>query len=244
MIRTMDAAFLNRVVNDETVRPFVGGEGDLDLTPALANPANVALVNEHGGFLFEFHDPGRYEGHTMFLPSGRGAAAFGAAADAFRYLFTRTEAVEIVTKVPGSNRGADLMARRLGFQSMFERQGAWPDGSKIEYWGLSLDRWRALDKTLPGEGRAFHDLLEAAKSAAGSALDTHPDDDAHDRAAGLAVLMAKAGQVRKAAWAYNRWARFAGYQLIELLSEAPAVIDVKDAIVAVRDGELEVLKCR
>ena len=244
MKRTLDATFLNRVANDESVRPTIGGSGDVDLSSVIADPGNFAFVSDHGGFILAYDEPGRYGLHTLFLPEGRGANVLASAKDAFRYMFTRTDCVEIVTKVAGSNRPADLMARRAGFSPIFIRQGIWPDGSDVTFFAMTLDAWRASDPGLAEVGHDFHEMLAAAKRATGSELPTHPDDDAHDRAAGAAALMASAGQARKAVWTYNRWARLAGYQTIEVLSEAPPIIDVRDALVTVANGELEVLSCR
>lgn len=239
----MDASNLNRVANDPAVHPGLGVVGTVDLSPALANPINVALENEHGGFLFLNVGDGRYELHTMFRPEGRGRAALDAAAEAFRFMFIETPALELLTKTAHSNPAAALMARRAGFTPSFVREAAWVDGGALTYYSLTLDRWVAQDPAVAQEGAAFHAMIEGAKQRCGSELATHPDDEAHDRAAGAASLMARAGSVRKAVWAYSRWARFAGYQTIELMSDIPPVIDVRDALIGVRDGKLEVLKC-
>lgn len=244
MQRTMDASHLNAVANDPDVRPQLGGVGELDLTGLLADASNVALQNEHGGFIFCRQDAGRYELHTLFRPAGRGLALLTAAADAARYMFTATDCLEIVTKCPEPNRAADVMVRRCGFRPLFERAGAWEDGSAIRYFWLSLEDWRGQDPVIVDEGEAFHDLIERAKRERGSELPIHPDDEAHDRAAGAAMLMAKAGQVRKAVWSYNRWAMLAGYAPVKLLSETPPVIDIQDAVLGLRGGALEVLLCR
>jgi len=244
LARTMDARFLNRVANDPVVRPWLGGEGAIDLTGALADPKNIALVGEFGGFVFLWDEATRYELHTLFLSEGRGAGVLPAAEEAFRFLFTATDCLEIVTKIPEGNRAADLMARRAGFTPTFAREAAWPDGSRVVYFTLTLDAWRAKDSALAEEGKAFHQLIEAAKARTGSTMPTHADDEAHDRAAGAAALMAKAGNAQKAVWLYNRWARLASYQSIEIKTIAPPVIDVRDAVLTVRSGDLEVLGCR
>jgi hypothetical protein len=243
--RTMDAAFVNAVANDPTVRPLIGNpdDGPLDFAAFLADPANVALTWEWGAFLFARHDPARYELHTLILPEGRGAGVLPAFADAARWVFTATDASELVTQVAGSNRAAGLMARRAGFRPIFEREGAWHDGSGVTFFAFGLDDWRARDDTLALEGRAFHEALEAAKAAAGSTLPPHPDDEAHDRAVGAACLMAKAGNPRKAAHTYNRWARFAGYAPAALVAEAPPVFDIGEAVFAFTP-ELEIMKCQ
>lgn len=240
----MDATHLNMVANDPEVRPHIGGEGQLDLSDVLADPRNVALQNEHGGVVFLKQEDGRYELHTMFLRSGRGRQILEFASTSFRYMFTATDCTEIVTRVPEPNKAADSAARRTGFRPIFERRAAWADGSAVRYFWLPFEDWRAQDDTLVAEGHAFHELVEQAKREKGSELPTHPDDEAHDRAAGAAFLMAKAGQPRKAVSTYNRWASLAGYAPLALLSESPPIIDIQDAVLGLRNGALEVLLCR
>jgi len=240
MKRTMYADHLNAVAND----PSVASGAQIDLTAVLSNPANVAFENEHGGFIFIKDEAARYELHTLFLPEGRGAAVLPNAAEAFRRMFIETDCMEIITKVAGSNRAADMMARRAGFRPIFTRTAAWVDGSDLTFFVMTFDDWRARDGEVALAGHAFHHLLEGAKARTGSTHDNHADDEAHDRAAGAASLMVLAGNAPKAVWAYNRWARFAGYQTIELQAVQPPVIDVRDAVLGVREGKLEVLFCR
>lgn len=240
----MDASHLNAVANDPSVRALLGGEGEINLSDVLADARNVALQNEHGGFLFLNQGEGRYDLHTLFRRSGRGRALLDAATFAARYMFTTTDCVEIVTRCPEPNRAADFMVRRCGFRPLFERQGAWVDGSAIRYFWLPFEDWRGQDPAISAEGHAFHETIERAKRERDSSLPIHPDDAAHDRAAGASVLMARAGQARKAVSTYNRWASLAGYAPIALLSEAPLIIDVQDAVLGLSSGALEVLLCR
>lgn len=242
--RTLSADFLNEVANDNAVRPFVGGTGYVDVGPVVTNPQNVALVNDHGGFIFTRDEATRFEVHTLFLPAGRGASALAAAEEAARFMFTATDCQEIITKVPASNVAADNLTRRMGFSALFSRAGVWADGSDVTFYSLTLDAWRASDPTLEAEGEAFHDRLSAAKFATGSELEEHAHDEAHERAVGAAMLMARAGNAAKAVWIYNRWARLAGYQTIEQVSLAPVLIDVRDAIVGVTGDRVEVVLCR
>lgn len=246
--RTMDAGFLNTVVNDPTVRPWLGGEGELDLTAVIANPANYAFVTAGGGWLLVKHEAGVYELHSQFVKEARGRHVFEVGREAIRRFFAETDALEIVTKVPVKNRPASVGACLMGFAERFRRSNAWqcPDGGMcdVSYQALTIDAWVATDAELPAQGDRFHSALEATKARCGSPLPTHPDDEAHDRAAGAAALMMMGGNPRKAVWFYNRWARLAGYATIELVSESPPVLDVRDAIVGVRNGDLEVLLCR
>lgn len=244
--RTMDATHLNDVANDESVLPFLGfgGQGRLDLSPIINDPANVAIESEHGGFIAVNQGAGQYEVHSMFLPEGRGAGSAALAAVAFRYMFTATDALRIVTKVPASNPAAASLARAVGFRPAFERKGVWLDGSDVAYHALAFDAWVARDPVVLERGDWFHEQLAAAKAAVGSELPEHDDDPAHDRAVGAAVLMLQAGNPLKAALTYNQWAAFAGYAPLTIRSFTPVVIDVVDAIVAVTGETMEVLKCR
>lgn len=248
--RTLDAETLNAAGNHPEVFPHLGltGEpGDLDVSGLVANPANVAMANEHGGFIGENLGNGTYEVHSLFTPEGRIGLA-RATAQGLRYLFTATDCMKVVTKVPACNRPAAALARVSGFVPVFDRADAWgaPDGVRcaVSYQAITFDQWKARDPELEAEGHRFHDALETTKAAAGSELSTHPDDPAHDRAVGAAALMIRAGNVAKAVVLYNEWARFAGYAPITLLSLTPPIIDVLDAVVTARDGEMEILSCR
>lgn len=244
----MDAALLNSVANHPDVRGALGGEGAIDLAPAIDDPANIALVNEAGGFLVMRQGPALYEAHTLFLPEGRGDRAIAAMQQGMRYLFTETDCLELRTRIPGNNPAAAMFARVSGFREIFTRDRAWPvsggEPVSISYQTQTFDNWRARDPLIAAFGHAFHEELEVAKQAAGSALDQHPDDPAHDRAVGASFLMIRAGNVRKGVATYNRWASLAGYANITLLSETPPILDVVDAIVTMRNGAMEVLKCR
>lgn len=251
--RTMDATFLNEVANHPDVRPYLGAPQvpTLDLTQIVQDPGNVVLVNEHGGWVLHPIMPTVYELHTMFLPEGRGRAYFAAAKEALRYVFAQTDCLEIVTKCPDDNGPARMAASLVGFRERFRRDGAWkawdqdpeaPPQVGLSFQVFSVDDWFVRDKACLAAGREFHAALEEAKVAAGSELPVHPEDDAHDRAVGAAALMIKAGQTDKGVAFYNRWAIFAGYATIAAVSQG--VVDVRDAIVEVRDGQMGVLLCR
>jgi hypothetical protein len=242
----MDAGRLNRVANHPDVRPWLGGEGPVNWAPTLADSRNVALETGHGGWVFINLGDGRYEVHSQMLPEGRGD--WEAARAALRVMFTATDCMEVVSKVPDGNAGAKGIARAMGFQELFRREACWrnPGGDivGISYVGLTLDRWRGRDETLVAAGEWWHENLERAKAEAGSDLPTHPHDEAHERAVGASVLMFKAANPRKGVREYNRWALLAGYAPILLLSEHPVVVDARDAIVSLKGDDLEVLSCR
>lgn len=240
--RTMDATFLNEVANRPDVRPFLGGgDGDLDLTAICQNTDNVVLeAPGKGGWLLQPILPGVYELHTIFLPEARGREYFAIAKAAMTYLFTHTDAVEIVTKCPDDNGGARMAASLMGFRERFRREEAWTPGVGISFQVLSMDDWVARSKECLLAGQAFHRALDKARGDAG--VEAHPDDAAHDRAAGAAYLMIQAANTGKGVAFYNRFAVFAGYATIAALSQN--VVDIRDAVVEVYEGEMRVLTVR
>jgi hypothetical protein len=246
--RTMDAAFLNTVANHPDVRPALGGMGDLDQSPLLANPENVALEGEHGGFVAVKLAPGLYECHSMFLPEGRGAAAQAAMAEGLRYLFAQTDCGQVVTKCPENNGAAKGAARAMGFSPMFKLEKAWPveDGEPvgIEVVTLTMHKWVSRDAEVEATGKWFHQRLEELTEAAGKPIPEHFEDPAHNRAVGAACLMFQAGNPGKAQAFYNLWARIAGYPQIRIMSFNPVIVDMDQVVVSVNGDDMEVLLCR
>lgn len=239
--RTMDAAFLNEVCNHPEVHPWLGHEGVIDVTPAVSNPANFALVTEGGGFIVIQHEPGVYEVHSQFLPEARDSTV-QAMRDGMDYVFTRTDCHTLLTQVPDNNKAALHLAKCGGFKKLFWRELT-PRGPTA-FMALRIDEWIQGNAELEADGEWFHDKLEAAKEAFGSQLPIHPHDPAHERAVGASVRMMKAGNYAKAVVSYNRWAGFAGYAPIALISQVPPLIDVGDAVIEIKDRDMEVVLCR
>lgn len=249
MIRTFDATLLNSVVNHPDVRPWLGGTGEIDLSEVIADPANITLETEHGGYILARHPylHGVYEAHSQFLPEGRGEEAAAARDEGFRWLFTHTDCVEVITRVPSINRAALAYTKQSGFLPTFVQDGAFVQDDErhdLHFFSLPLIRWAMLDSQTILDGRAFHEQLEAAKATAGSERVTHADCDAHDRIVGAAMAMIKAGNTHKALAFYNGWSTVTGYEPLQLLSLNPPVLDVQDAIVTLQNGALSFLKVR
>lgn len=245
--RTMDATLLNRVANDPAVRPFLGGDGPIDVAPLLANPANLAGVSEHGGFVCIAQGPRRYEVHSLFLPERPRGETVRAMRAAVNYFFAFTDGWELVTKVPVSNLAAIGLARLAGFEALFNARIQWSAADRCElvFLSLSIDRWALHAAETLTLGGWLHEQFEQAKAAHASRLPAHSDDDdAHDRMAGAAVLMVQAGQPQKAVEFYNRWAKFAGYPGVRLLRESPTVLDLEGLVIEARGQEIEVLSCQ
>lgn len=239
--RTFEAGHLNAIANLPDVRPLLGGVGEIDLAHVLEVPENIALVTEHGGFVLTRVAPSMYEVHSLFQP-GHGTHPIKAMRAAQEWMFTRTDAVSIFSKVPASNRAAKGLAVVGGLQPVFERDHAL--FGPTQFVELSLMHWAMNCGELEAHGERFHALLDAAKAAAGSGLPKHPHDAAHERAVGASLLMFERGQPHKAAAFYNLWAGVAGYQPITLLGVAPIAVDAGDAVLGMGVNGLEVLKCR
>ncbi|MEN6505019.1 MAG: hypothetical protein ABFD92_10795 [Planctomycetaceae bacterium] len=247
--RVYSADLLNHVVNHPEVRPWVGFPwlGRLDLTQAVADPRNVLLMAEGGGFLFIQQEPGIYEVHSQFLPDHRGENVIAAARDAERFMFTRTDCIEIRSKVPHGNVAASAFARKMRYELQFERTHGWPTAEGLvpcKYYARSITQWANQADELKATGHFFHEKLEAAKIAAGSQMPIHEDDDAHDLYVGATVEMIAAGQIAKALGFYARWAAFAGYGPIAVIADNPVVIDIGDALLAVRGDDFDVILTR
>lgn len=239
LTRTLDATALNDTANHPEVRPFLGGSGYLELSPIVGNPANYALTVGKSGFVLICHEPGIYEVHSMFLPEDR-HMSHAAMQAGFEYMFTRTDCYRILTRVPDSNKAALGLAKRGGFIEQFHRIS---DMGPASYMALDIEQWAMRCDTLEAWGQWFHEELEKAKAAAGSTLEVHEDDASHDIAVGACCLMVAAGNAAKGVAFYNRWAKFAGYATITLISQTPPVIDVVDAIVSF-DEDIEFLTVR
>lgn len=223
----------------------MGGEGELDVAVPLANADNFALVIDGGGFIFIRHEPGIYEGHSQFLPEARRYTRKAMWA-AFDYMFTRTDCERIQTQVPDNNLPAQALGKIAGFREMFRREDT-PRGP-TSFMSLTAEEWAQGNEDLETDGAWFHDQIHAAVKAARPDLPEHPEDKAHDRAVGAAVRMIRAGNVEKGVNFYNRWARFAGYTPVLLVSQNPIVIDASEpglsCVIGMKDREMEILVCR
>lgn len=246
--RHINADHVNIIANHPDVRPWVAGGTDaIDLTPVVDISANILLLNEHGGCFFERVGAGIFEVHTLFLPEGRGPAAVAAVKDALHWMFTQTDCIELQTKVPSGNKGALGLVRAIHGTLQFHRDAVWPGPSGMVgcgFYSLGINDWAGKCDAAMEAGHWFHDKLEQAKAAQGAAMPVHDDDDAHDRYVGATVEMILAGQIDKALWFYNRWARFAGFAQVKQIAANPAIIDIQDAVLAIKPNDFEVLLCR
>lgn len=117
MKRTFDADRMNALVNHPEIRPYVGGdpEVDIDLSAAVANEDNIFLDGEHGGFACCWSAPGTYEIHTFILPEGRGAWAADFAAWGIGFL-VENGANHLWTRVPPELANVRGFAMKMGMK--------------------------------------------------------------------------------------------------------------------------------
>ncbi len=132
--RQSDASRVNEIVNDPSIYPWVCGPltGPLDLTAPIATGKYIALIGEHGGFLFWQVAPGIYDAHSIVLPEGRGAWSIKAALKALRWMFSEG-AVEIMMAAPKGNLAVLSLIRVLKAKFCGTVEGGWwRDGNPVD----------------------------------------------------------------------------------------------------------------
>ncbi len=240
-----DAARLNAIVNHPDIYPWVKGfaDGPLDLSPVIDGGEAVCLLGEHGGLLFHRLQPGLYEVHTQVVPEGRGEWALNCARACLHWLFTRTDAVEVLTKCPEGNLAAKSLARACGLTKEFTNPVGWVlDGKPVpaDIYSITIQTWMRTASGLAERGAWFHRRLEAEFERLNVRDLSHMDDATHDRYVGAACEMILGGQPDKAAVFYNRWAALATYAPIAIASYEPMAVNIGNALVLVCDGDISV----
>lgn len=247
--RKFTAQEINAVINDPSVYDWVRGplEGKLDLAPTLSDHRNVLLMGEFGGVLFQQHQPGLYEAHTQVLPPGRGQWAMKMAREALQWMFTKTEAVEVIALVPQGNVGALAMGKRLGFTLEMTKPNGWTFRGRTiptDVYSLKLQDWMRTAPGMKERGDWFHARLEAEYARLGIVHAAHPDDDSHDQHVGATAEIIFGGQPQKAIAFYNRWACMAGYAPAAIVALDPLTINIQESILVVCNNDFEVMQCQ
>lgn len=235
-----DSAAYERIANDPAVMPFIVPHGveKVELQPFFDNPENIGFLYNDCGFLVHCLEPGVYEVHSLALPHVRGPYVFAAATASIRFMFLATGAMELLTRVPHGNIAATALTRKVGFGHEFSRQRAWPtaDGAAdVEFYAMRYPEWIKHQDWLKKFGQWFHEMLGDVE---------HGEDEAHDLYVGAALEMALGGQPDKACFLYNRWARFAGYETIEIIDREPLAINIKSHILTLDGGKIGVASCQ
>lgn len=246
--RHHDAKFLNEVVNHPKVRPWVCGPNieALDMTAIINDPNNILLMGEYGGVFFHFLQPGLYEAHTQVLPEGRGRWTIEMVKKSLHYIFTRTDAVEIMTRVPAGNIPALALTKRIGGVFQFTRPNAWFSlgvPSPADIYSLNVQNWMRDADGLPARGRWVDNKIKKELRK------HHIDhlmirDDNADRYIGGSIEMIFAGQTGKGIALYNRWASVAGYSSARVVSDNPLAIDFRGVMLIFRGTDFWVIPCQ
>lgn len=138
----------NDLINHPSIYPWVCGPmmGPLDIAPAILTGNYVALLGEHGGFLFYHISEKIYDAHSAVLPSGRGKWALRAAKDALWWMFEREKAREIMMTVPQGNIAVRALVKivKAKFRGRLE-DGWFRDGEPIpaDIYSLIKEDWES-----------------------------------------------------------------------------------------------------
>lgn len=252
--RDFTSARINRVCNDPSVLPdiSIARQDTLDLTPVVADLRNIILMCDEGGIIAHWREPGVYEIHTQFTERYRGVSAVRTTREMVSWLFLHSPTMELQTKVPDCNAGAQGLVKAISGRFEFERAGAWqgPDGPcGVAYYTLRWSDWLYSPWAMGGlaaRGEWFHQRLDDAKRAFLSPPDSHPADPSHDVNVGATIELIFAQNIDKALILYNRWSRFAGYAEVRLISAQPLILDIQDAVllIDISGKDFEVLQVR
>lgn len=245
--REHTAERLNAVVNHPVVRPWVADEaaGVLDMTETVASDNTILLMGEYGGCLCFKMLPGVYEVHTQVVPEGRGQWALDFVRAGAHWMFTHTDAFEILTRVPRGHTAAKALTLAAGMNYEFTR----PDGCRfrervlpVDIYGFRIQDWVNHAQGLVERGAWFHDRLHAEAARLGIEDKPHGDDENHNRYVGATYDMVAGGQAGKAVTFYNRWALAARHPTIALISREPPVVRFDIGLLAMRGGDIEVIR--
>lgn len=230
-----DKARLERIITDPLLRTwtaFDGADPSCDAGRYLTIPS-FAVIGDEGCFLAHNIGHGRYVVHTNLLPECRGAQAIRAGREALRIAFLQTDCTELVSMVPGNMPHVRWFAKAMGFRHAFTRTNLWPvAGTKfdMDFVELTVDDWIRQGHCRT-KGEWFHEKLND---------NSHGPDPVHEDYVGAAVEMISSGRVSKAVRTYNRWAAFALYDQIKVLSEDPLRIDIRSHVLRVEEGNFNV----
>lgn len=230
-----DKDLIESICNDPLIRTWTAFQGAplCDATKYLTAPS-FAVVGEQGCFLAHHLDGTRYVIHTNLLPEFRGERAIEASKEALALAFLKTDATELLTMVPATIPHARLLARQMGFRLLFNRQNVWPVEGKwfsMGFFSLGIDDWIRSGACVKS-GQKFHMRLHDELN-----VPSHAEDDTHNAYVGAAMEMVLVDNTRKGVETYNRWAKFALYKTIEVMSYTPLLIDIKQCVLRVEGNQ-------
>jgi hypothetical protein len=245
MIRSFDPEPFNEIFAEPTVRPWMGfGMEARDLAPLVRDPANYCFLtdNRQGGYILHRLDQGLYAAHTLALPAARGTPMFRLMIEGFAFMFTATDAVEIVTMVPDGNENGDRWAQIAGFRDVFRRDACFTLIDELvgaSFRSLAYGDWVLRDAHNRMVGEHFHEVLVKHGAEV-----NHPADRVHDYWVGATIRGARRGNLAKSVALFNRWAAQAGYLPARIISVTPPVVDIHTSVIGLSPDGIEVLLTR
>lgn len=249
--RVFEASRINEIMNHPAVNSWISDKGAIDMAPALARDEVIILLGEFGGFSVRRLLSGVYEFHTQVLPEGRGRWGFEFFQAGLRWMFTNTDAFELITRVPGTHRAARMAARLAGLRfdftedNRFEYRG---DTVSSDIYAIRIQEWASAAPGMEELGAWLHEGIETSGAENGVIggvwPEAHGDSPSHNRYLGVAYLCVLGGQVDKGVAIYNRWS-LASHNpravLAQVLSREPPVIELLGAELTLSDdGQITV----
>lgn len=194
---------------------------------------NMVVLGDGACFISPHLGGTHYGIHTNVLPEARGPKrTLTFATEALMLGFLGSDAETFLTQVPTSNYAAQWLVEQMGFRYTNTREKAWGDEA-LHYWRLDIDDW-ILRGHLHPLGAGFHEVLEHQGLGP-----SHDPDPTHDCYVGALVALIGSGRAAKGLRIYNRWANLAGYTQLQQLSQQPLVVDAKEFLVVVENGEMK-----
>lgn len=235
--RVFDASEFNALVNHPSIYPWVNGRivGPLDLSDVASDPANVFLLGEHGGIEFISLQPAIYDVHAQCLTEGRGAWMADAANEAAWWMFTRTDALEIVARVSHGNRRVRALANVCGMRKQFTVENGWVLDHRIvpaDIYSLTLQEWLANSVHV---GKMADRLKERlTKSPVASTVNL---SDGCARTIAVTLEMIRYQQVGKAVVFHDRFAAMARVPMLNIVSQSPIAVEIGGLVFVMRKDD-------
>ena len=149
--RDTEGDLTNAIVNHPQVLPtFTDSPVPIDMRPIAKDPHTIILVGAPplGCFLFMQIVLGVYEAHGAVMPEGRGEWSRELAESCVRTIFTATDCIEIMTRIPQGHTGTLALVRHLGFEERWRRPEILFRGKKVPFsvWSLTMQQWFPSDE--------------------------------------------------------------------------------------------------
>lgn len=144
MHRSKNAEFINKLVNDPSIRPMAGGDGVsiVDFSPTFND--FISLEGKGGAWLFFEEEKDVYECHYFFLPKFRGKYAVAFGKKVLRYMFDVIGAKRLIGRAPVENKltsfyNIAIGAKKRSVEEVYIPQLDWRYMAQI--FTLDKDEW-------------------------------------------------------------------------------------------------------